>query len=233
MLSVRTSDRDKRRRIKSQQDRDERMRVEREERTIAHEASQQALRERGEHERTQATGEFGLARQKSANIAGLEQAQLQQTAETGRAGMRETGETGRAGMRQTGETGRATMREAGMGTRQQIGIGAQQAATKEAESRSAREFHRDLGAKAYLGGQDPAVAQQLERSGEWGTDYQGLKPYETPSEPKVFDPVYSKEEVPRLITPGGLIDKKKGTRTYFEDEETIKALIKKLKEQGE
>lgn len=230
MLNVRTSERDRRKRIDAQRARDERMRVERQERGYAHEASQQALRERGEHERTQARGEFGLAEQRMQSRAGLQQVGMQQAGELERTGLRETGATSRRQMGLESAEDIAARTQAGLGARQQTTIGAQRAAAKETEAAGARSFHRQLGAKAYLAGQDPATAQQLSQSAEWGTDYQGLKPVEAPSKPETFAPKYSTEEVPRLITPGGTIDAKAGTRKFFDDEESIKAILRKLEE---
>lgn len=228
MLNVRASERDMRKRVRMQQARDERMRTEREQRGYAHEASQQALRQQGESARTQTRGEFGLAEQQSRNQAAIQQVGMQQTGAMKQTQLRQAAETGRKQMGTESAEGMAARTQAGLGERQQTTIGARRAAAKETEAAGARSFHRQLGAKAYLAGQDPATAQQLSQSAEWGTDYQGLKPVEALSKPETFAPKYSTEEVPRLITPGGTIDAKAGTRKFFDDEESIKAILRKL-----
>lgn len=205
--------------IRAQQARDVKLRRDREDRNMAHEAQQLATKEAGQDRRTQATGEFGIAKQRMVN-----QAALRTT------GIRQSGETQRTGMRETGATDRQIGRETGLTTRQGVKFDAQTAAAGAARTHDVQQFHRELGAKAYLGQQDPQVAAQLEQSGQWETNYQGLKPVETPMPPKAFDPVYSKEEVPRLVTPGGVI--RDGKREFYDDEESIKALIKKLQEEG-
>ena len=202
--------------VRAQRSRDDQLRRAREERGYAHAEKQLATEETGKARRTQATGEFGLEQQRMADRAGLRTAQ-----------MRQEGETGRTAMREAGETGRLGTREAGLGERQATTIGAEEAAKGRAYG--TKQFHQEMGKQAYFGGQDPQAAAQIEQSGQWGTNYQGLKPFEAPTKTETFKPVYSREDVPRLVTPGGTI--KDGNRTLFDDEESIKALIAKLKEQ--
>lgn len=204
--------------VRAQRSRDDKLRRAREERGYAHEEKQLATTEEGKARRTQATGEFGLEQQRIVGRSGLRTTKLRQEGETGRTAMREAGETTRLGTR-----------EAGLGERQEAKFGVAATEAEKGRAYGTQQFHREMGKQAYFGGQDPQVSAQLEQSGQWGTDYQGLKPYEAPTKAETFDPVYSKEEVPRLIAPGGTI--KDGKRTFFDDEESIKALIAKLKEE--
>ena len=220
MVSVRRSAWDKKRAVRAQQKREVDLRRERREDIQAHEMQGLTTKEAGEDRRTQAIGEFAGARQESINRAGLQQT-----------GIRQAGETGRTEMRQAGERSRLGLKESGLGVRQATAIGAQREAATLADERSTSRFHKELGAKAYMGGQDPEVAGQLASSSSFHTDYGGLKPVAQASKKKMFDPTYSDEASPKLITPGGFMDESTGKRTFFDDEETLKALIAKLKEE--
>lgn len=222
--------RDREKRIRLQQQRDERLRTERREAVHSHEASQQALRETAEHERTQARGEFDLAQQKIASRAGLQQTELQQTGETGRMHLQQAGETGRTGLRQIGETEQLATKEAGLGERQRVTIGAAKDIAEATDVRNVQQFHRDLGEKAFFAGQDPNVAAQLESSDRWSTKYQGLDPIKAASKKKSIRPTFYEGE---MVFPGGARDEATGERTYDEDTASLKALIASLKKKDD
>lgn len=130
-------------------------------------------------------------------------------------------------------TSRLATTQQGLGSRQQAGITAGREAAAQSDIYGTQQFHRDLGAKAYLGGQDPNVAQQLESSDRWTTNYAGLKPIESPSALKSFDPKYSTGLDPQMLRPGGSFDPRTGKKTFDDDEATLKAMIKKLREERE
>lgn len=211
---------DKKKAIRAQQKRDVNLRRERREDIQAHEMQGLTTKEIGEDRRTQARGEFAGARQESVNRAGLQQMGMQQRAETGR-----------AEMQQAGETARTTQRQEGLQTLQASKFGEQRGVATLADERSTSRFHKELGAKAYLGGQDPRTASQLAASGPRHTSYEGLKAIPPKPDIKAFDEVRSDRDQ-SLIRSSGYRDQNTGEQ-FFDDEERLKKQIALLKEDEE
>jgi len=233
MLTVRTSERDKEKKIRRQQTRDDRLRAARREDIQAHETAMLGTREAGQDRRTQATGEFGLEGQRLAT-----QGALQTGAQRAKASMaeRQLAEQGLGARQQAGILGSTAAAEQAnrfgiAGRTQAAGIAS--TAAEQANRYQAEAFSRNLGGQAYLGGQDPSAASQITAAGPFPVDYAGLKPF-TKAVPKSYQrvaPQYDKSLVPQLLEPGGVFEKTTGAMDYDTSDSTVRAMIKKLEDE--
>lgn len=220
-----------------QRKRDDKLRKERREDVQAHETQALATKEQGLTSRAGAANRAAFARQGLANRGDLDKVAAQQKGRLAQVGAQQIGQTERTAMDIAGKYKQETQRQAGLGERQQATIGAGIDAAEAADARKTKGFYRELGAQAYLGGQNPEIAQEFtDYDPEWGMDYKRMPKYQQPS--KGYDriaPKYSSGDEPRLLSPEGAWDKSKGSRKPAStedikgmDEEALKLLIERM-----